>query len=83
MARHQGNHHGYTAAIKNALDKIDTSQSKEALLEEVSNLQKTAQKNMSAGMPIRGNDMWNKKIFGKDKYSIGNKRVFELWSKIL
>ncbi|WP_338016517.1 MULTISPECIES: AHH domain-containing protein [Photorhabdus] len=27
MARHQGNHHGYTDAIRNALDKINPNQS--------------------------------------------------------
>ncbi|TNH41497.1 AHH domain-containing protein, partial [Photorhabdus luminescens] len=31
MARHQGNHHRYTDAIRNALDKINLNQSTDAI----------------------------------------------------
>lgn len=35
MARHQGSHDGYTQAVKNALDKIDLNQYKQAILNQV------------------------------------------------
>ncbi|WP_391528359.1 AHH domain-containing protein [Photorhabdus akhurstii] len=39
MARHQGNHHGYTDAIRNALDKINLNQSFNTISKQVTHLQ--------------------------------------------
>ncbi|CDH07160.1 putative Rhs family protein [Xenorhabdus bovienii str. oregonense] len=83
MARHQGNHHGYTDAVRNALDKIDLKQSKEAISKQVASIQDIAKKGMMDGNIIRSKDMYNTKIFGKDVNQIGRQRVFNLWSKIL
>ncbi|WP_415668749.1 AHH domain-containing protein, partial [Xenorhabdus nematophila] len=83
MARHQGNHHGYTDAVRNALDRIDLKQSKEAISKQVANIQDIAKKGMMDGNIIRSKDMYNTKIFGKDVNQIGRQRVFERWSKIL
>ncbi|MFM2479663.1 AHH domain-containing protein [Celerinatantimonas sp. MCCC 1A17872] len=66
MARHQGNHFGYTDAIEDALDKIDLSKSDDAILKEINKIQEIAKKNMQNGTPIRAKDMWNENIFGKD-----------------
>ncbi|WP_243733351.1 AHH domain-containing protein [Proteus sp. G2669] len=44
MARHQGNHHGYTDAIRNALDRIDLKPSKEVISQQVANIQDIAKK---------------------------------------
>ncbi|WP_391528354.1 AHH domain-containing protein [Photorhabdus akhurstii] len=46
MARHQGNHHGYTDAIINALDKINLNQSTDAISKQVANIQNMAKKGM-------------------------------------
>lgn len=83
MARHQGNHHGYTNAIKNALDKIDLRQSKDAISKQVSEIQNAATKGMMNGVPIRSKDMWNADILGKDIGKVGRQRVFDLWTDIL
>ncbi|CDL81102.1 RHS family protein [Xenorhabdus miraniensis] len=83
MTRHQGNHNGYTDAMRNALDRIDLKQSKEAISKQVANIQDIAKKGMMDGNIIRSKDMYNTKIFGKDVNQIGRKRVFERWSKIL
>lgn len=83
MARHQGNHHGYTDAIRNALDRIDLKQSKEVISQQVANIQDIAKKGIMDGNIIRSKDMYNTKIFGKDVSQIGRQRVFNCWSKIL
>ncbi|QXF34484.1 hypothetical protein CE143_15980 [Photorhabdus luminescens] len=44
MARHQGNHHGYTDAIRNALDKINLNQLTDAISKQVANIQNIAKK---------------------------------------
>ncbi|WP_264484595.1 AHH domain-containing protein [Proteus sp. NMG38-2] len=83
MARHQGNHHGYTDAIRNALDRIELKQSKEVISQQVANIQDIAKKGIMDGNIIRSKDMYNTKIFGKDVSQIGRQRVFACWSKIL
>lgn len=82
MARHQGNHFGYTDAIEDALNKIDLSQSDDAILKGVNKAQEIAKKNMQNGTPIRAKDMWNENIFGKDTQGVGNERVYNLWTGI-
>ncbi|WP_244175769.1 AHH domain-containing protein, partial [Xenorhabdus vietnamensis] len=49
MTRHQGNHNGYTDAMRNALDRIDLKQSKEAISKQVANIQDIAKKGMMDG----------------------------------
>ncbi|MCW7550979.1 AHH domain-containing protein [Photorhabdus sp. APURE] len=44
MARHQGNHHGYTDAIRNALDKINLNQSINTISKQVTHIQNIAKK---------------------------------------
>ncbi|MEI7252153.1 AHH domain-containing protein, partial [Pectobacterium versatile] len=83
MARHQGNHHGYTDAIRGALDRIDLNQSVSSISKQVTQIQNAAKKGMMDGMPIRSKDMWNADIFGKDIGQVGRQRVFELWQNIL
>ncbi|PQQ37827.1 hypothetical protein C6H65_21665 [Photorhabdus luminescens] len=39
MARHQGNHHGYADAIRNALDKINLHQSINTISKQVTHIQ--------------------------------------------
>ncbi|OTA15308.1 hypothetical protein Xbed_03598 [Xenorhabdus beddingii] len=77
MARHQGNHNGYSAAVKNALDKIDLGQSKDAIAKQVADIQNTAKKAMTNGTPIRAKDI------RKGKSKLGNERALEMWNKIL
>ncbi|KMW72336.1 hypothetical protein TI10_15345 [Photorhabdus luminescens subsp. luminescens] len=66
--------------MRNALDKIDLKQSKEAISKQVANIQNIAKKGMADG---RSKDMHNTKIFVKDINQIGRKRVFYRWSEIL
>ncbi len=77
MARHQGNHNGYSKAIKNALDKIDLNQSVTEISKQVANIQNLAKKGMMNGTPIRAKDIW------KGKSKIGNKIALDMWNKIL
>ncbi|MFQ2229762.1 AHH domain-containing protein [Aeromonas hydrophila] len=83
MARHQGNHHGYTDAMRNALNKIDLSQPTSAILKQINKIQCTAKQGLMNGSPIRSKDMWNADIFGKDVGQVGRQRVLDLWDKIL
>ncbi|QXF34504.1 hypothetical protein CE143_16100 [Photorhabdus luminescens] len=77
MARHQGNHNGYSRAIKNALDKIDLNQSVNEISKQVADIQNLAKKGMMNGTPIRAKDI------SKGKTKIGNQRALEMWNKIL
>ncbi|WP_234976485.1 AHH domain-containing protein [Vibrio quintilis] len=81
MSRHYGNHHGYTDAIRDQLDKIDLNQSKDLIMNDINKVQSTAKSGMSSGLPIRSKDMYNSKIFGKDVNKIGRQRVHSLWTK--
>ena len=74
MSRHQGNHDGYTKAIKNALDKIDLNG---YITKQVSQIQEMARKGLSNGMPIRALDLHPAGDI------LGNNRAYQLWSKIL
>lgn len=76
MARHQGNHHGYTDAIKNALDKIDLNQSKDAILNQVKEIQGISRKGLENGYPIRPLDM------DKAGGALGNGKVNAVWTNI-
>ncbi|MGJ0639003.1 AHH domain-containing protein [Xenorhabdus bovienii] len=77
MARHQGNHNGYSKAVENALDKIDLKQSKDAIAKQVADIQDMAKKGMMNGTPIRAKDIW------KGKSKVGNERALKMWNKIL
>ncbi len=77
MAMHQGNHNGYSRAIKNALDKIDLNQSVNEISKQVADIQNLAKKGMMNGTPIRAKDI------SKGKAQIGNQRALEMWNKIL
>ncbi|MEQ1963126.1 AHH domain-containing protein [Xenorhabdus khoisanae] len=77
MARHQGNHNGYSKAIKNALDKIDLNQSVAGISKQVADIQNLAKKGMMNGTPIRAKDIW------KGKSKIGNQIALDMWNKIL
>ena len=77
LFRHQGNHYGYTNAIEHALNKIDINQSADAIAKQVANIQKTAQKGMMNGTPIRALDL------AKNNSILGNQRALEIWNKIL
>ncbi|WP_234005226.1 RHS repeat-associated core domain-containing protein, partial [Cronobacter malonaticus] len=83
MSRHQGNHHGYTDAISDALNRIDLNQSKKAIAQQVNDIQNTARKAMENGTPIRSKDMYNRDIFGPDTEKLGRERVYNLWTDIL
>ncbi|WP_424409878.1 AHH domain-containing protein [Pasteurella sp. PK-2025] len=74
MSRHQGNHDGYTRAIKDALDKIDLNGD---IAKQVSQIQEMARKGLSNGMPIRALDLH------PSGGILGNNRAYQLWSKIL
>ncbi len=77
MARHQGNHNGYSRAIKNALDKINLNQSVNEISKQVADIQNLAKKGIMNGTPIRAKDI------SKGKAKIGNQRALEMWNKIL
>ncbi|WP_380184779.1 RHS repeat-associated core domain-containing protein [Kalamiella sp. sgz302252] len=83
MSRHQGNHHGYTDAIRDALDGINLDQSKQGIARDIANLQNKARTGMLNGFPLRSKDMYNSDIFGKDLGQIGREKVYNLWSDIL
>ncbi len=83
MSRHQGNHHGYTDAIKDALDRIDLNQSTTTIANQVNDIQNTARRAMENGVPIRSKDMYNSDIFGSDNAMIGRARVYDIWTNIL
>ena len=83
MSRHQGNHHGYTDAVRDALDKINLNNSPDDIAKEVSRIQEAARRGLQNGTPIRSKDMFNSTIFGKDINGIGRAKVYDLWSKIL
>lgn len=53
MSRHQGNHHGYTDAIRDALDGIDLNQSKQGVSRDIVNLQNKARTGMLNGLSIK------------------------------
>ncbi|WP_206778742.1 hypothetical protein, partial [Erwinia billingiae] len=75
-------HHGYTDAVKDALDKIDLSHSVNDISKQVSTIQATASRGMMDGVPIRSKDMYNADIFGRDVGQVGRQRVYNLWSDI-
>ncbi|RAX07016.1 AHH domain-containing protein [Photorhabdus bodei] len=77
MARCQGNHNGYSRAIKNALDKIDLNQSVNEISKQVANIQNLAKKGMMNETPIRA------KNTSKGKTKIGSQRALEMWNKTL
>ncbi|WP_181150285.1 AHH domain-containing protein [Photorhabdus hindustanensis] len=66
MARHQGNHHGYTDARRNALDKINLNQSTDTISKQVANIQNIAKKGMENGNIIKSKDRYNTNIQRKD-----------------
>ncbi|RAX06400.1 hypothetical protein CKY02_22785 [Photorhabdus bodei] len=66
MARHQGNHHGYTDAIRNALDKMNLNQSTDTISKQVANIQNIAKKGMENGNIIKSKDRYNTNIQRKD-----------------
>ncbi|MGX2951564.1 AHH domain-containing protein [Ursidibacter sp. B-7004-1] len=74
MSRHQGNHDGYTKAIKDALDKINLNGD---IAKQVSQIQDIARKGLSNGMPIRPLDLH------PSGGILGNNRAHQLWSKLL
>ncbi|MDE1492606.1 AHH domain-containing protein [Xenorhabdus bovienii] len=76
MARHRGNHFGYSDAVEKALNKIDLKQPVDAIAKQVADIQIKAKKAMMNGLPIRAKDIVN----GDSK--LGNKRAFELWDKV-
>ncbi|HHY5385310.1 TPA: AHH domain-containing protein, partial [Escherichia coli] len=57
MARHQGNHDGYTQVIKDALDKIDINQSTDVITKQIEEIQKIARNGLENGYPVRPLDM--------------------------
>ncbi|MGA7508618.1 MAG: AHH domain-containing protein, partial [Erwinia billingiae] len=77
MARHQGNHHGYSSAIENALNNLDPNQSVDVLKKQVSALQNVAKRGMMDGMPIRASEL------ARDDSVLGNQRALDMWNKIL
>ncbi|MEK9495108.1 AHH domain-containing protein [Photorhabdus sp. P32] len=66
MPRHQGNHHGYTDAISNALDTINLNQSIDAISKQVAHIQNIAKKDMENGNIIKPKDRYNTNIQGKN-----------------
>lgn len=76
MARHQGNHYGYTKAVENALDKINVNQPIDALKSQVSDLQNIARSGMQNGTPIRASDL------ARDNSVLGNQRALKMWNEI-
>ncbi|WP_242390041.1 RHS repeat-associated core domain-containing protein, partial [Kosakonia cowanii] len=76
MARHQGNHDGYTKAVKSALDKIDLSQSNKAISAQVAEIQYIARTGLKNGYPLRPLDM------DTAGGAIGNSKVNDVWAKI-
>ncbi|HDJ1464278.1 TPA: AHH domain-containing protein, partial [Serratia rubidaea] len=76
MARHQGNHSGYTKSVEGALDKIDLNQSKDIISQQVAEIQSIARRGLQNGYPIRPLDM---DVSGG---SLGNAKVNSLWVKI-
>ncbi|WP_234006294.1 RHS repeat-associated core domain-containing protein, partial [Cronobacter sakazakii] len=76
MARHQGNHDGYTKAVENALNKIDINASKDVIASQVRDIQSIARKGMEKGYPIRPLDM------DSAGGALGNNKVNDLWSRI-
>ncbi|MFG6076004.1 RHS repeat-associated core domain-containing protein [Erwinia sp. OPT-41] len=83
MSRHQGNHHGYTDAVRDALDRVDLNQSVDEVSRQVTIIQNKASRGMMSGVPIRSKDMYNADIFGRDITQIGRQRVYSLWTDIL
>ncbi|MFM2483472.1 AHH domain-containing protein [Celerinatantimonas sp. YJH-8] len=77
LARHQGNHDGYTKAIKNALDKIDLNQSAKRIGRQVADIQNIAKENMKSGLPIRAKDL------SRNGGAEGNEIALKVWSKVL
>ncbi|WP_136485613.1 AHH domain-containing protein [Vibrio sp. H11] len=77
MARHQGNHNGYTKAIKNALDKIDCNRSVEDIKRQVANIQSVAKQEMQNGLPIRSKDL------SRNGGEEGNQVALKLWNNVL
>ncbi len=76
MARHQGNHDGYTQVIKDALDKIDINQSTDVITKQIEEIQKIARNGLENGYPVRPLDMDS--IGG----AAGNSKVYSIWTKI-
>ncbi|MCW7551009.1 hypothetical protein OO184_24600 [Photorhabdus sp. APURE] len=66
IAKHQGNHHGYTGAIRNALDKINLNQSTDAISKQVTHIKNIAKKDMENSNIIKPQNMYNTHIQGKD-----------------
>ncbi|MCW7764644.1 hypothetical protein [Photorhabdus luminescens] len=65
MAKYQGNHHGYTDAIRNAL-KINLNQSIDTISKQVTHIQNIAKKDMENSNIIISKDMYNTNIQEKD-----------------
>lgn len=82
MARRQGKHHGYTDAIRDALDKIDLKQLKNSIAQEVNYIQSKARQQLMNGLPLRSKDMFNSDVFGKKFEQVGRQRIYNLWSKV-
>lgn len=76
MARHQGNHDGYTQVIRDALNKIDLDQSGDVITKQIEDIQKIARNGLENGYPIRPLDM--DKMGG----AAGNSKVYSIWTKI-
>ncbi|MCW7764622.1 AHH domain-containing protein [Photorhabdus luminescens] len=66
MAKHQGNHHGYTDAISNALDKINLNQSTDAISKQVTHIKNIAKKDMENSNIIKPQNRYNTNIQGED-----------------
>ncbi|ATY92720.1 hypothetical protein EXT73_19460 [Pectobacterium atrosepticum] len=76
MARHQGNHSGYTESIRSALGKIDLNQSASSISKQVSDIQNIARGGLRNGIPIRPLDM------DKAGGALGNSKVNALWNNV-
>ncbi|TNH41523.1 AHH domain-containing protein [Photorhabdus luminescens] len=66
MARHQGNHHGYTDAISNALDTINLNQSINTISKQVTHIKNIAKKDMENSNIIKPKNRYNTNIQEKD-----------------
>ncbi|MFD0707158.1 HNH endonuclease [Photorhabdus akhurstii] len=79
MARRQGNHNGYSRAIKNALDKIDLNQSVNEISKQVTDIQNLAKKGMMNGTPKKGM-IEDKLAVVKERSSALNKKMREYFN---
>ncbi len=88
--RHYTNHHGYTDAVREALDRIDLTQSKAAIAAEVARLQDVLRYyQKQKGVPIHNGDMtgnYTTRGAGRPRghrSRIGRERVHDMWEEIL